>query len=212
MLTFSQPVFTDGSAAQVSLVLDSGTIITRYNGPVTVSSNPTGDGTTKVVFQYKVKATDGVAAGNFAVGHLSGVHGSSTAALNAPDVITSVTVSAFTVNLPTITSVDGITNAHHYLTGDIVSLAAHFSEAVVVTGVPQIAIPIHLTTRQATYVSGSGTNALLFQYTTVSGDVATAGQVSVTSPIALNSGTILGNGAAATLSFTPPTVTTVTFN
>src|SRR5207249_3545248 len=67
---------------------------------------------------------------------------------------------------------------------------------------PGIGLTIGATARNATYVSGSGTSALLFRYTIVSGDTDTNG-ISVASAISLNGGTIKdAAGNNATLSFT----------
>src|SRR5207248_2295030 len=87
-----------------------------------------------------------------------------------------------------------------------------FSENVTVVttgGTPRIGLTIGATARNATYVSGSGSSALLFRYTTVSGDNDTDG-ISVTAAISLNGGTIkdaVGNNAA--LSFTAPNTSAV---
>lgn len=213
MLTFNQVVFADGASAKVGIVLDSGTVYATYQGHVTESAHDTGDGTKYMVFQYTVKSTDGVAAGNFTLGDITGVRGSSVGALPPVNVIPSASTSAFTVNLPGVLSTAGITNAHHYVSGDPINLTLTFNEPVIVTGTPQVPVVIHSTTRQASYVSGSGTTALLFRYTpVVSGDVATSGQFSITGTIGLNSGTIKANTVPATLTFTPPTTTTVIVN
>jgi gliding motility-associated-like protein len=71
---------------------------------------------------------------------------------------------------PAVTSVDVPTNAIYHL-GQTLSFTVHFSEAVNVTGTPTLDIVIGATTRQATYVSGSGTNALVFSYTVQNGDI-----------------------------------------
>src|SRR5207248_225610 len=68
---------------------------------------------------------------------------------------------------------------------------------VTVTGSPSIGLTIGATARSATYVSGSGTTALLFRYTIASGENDTDG-IAVAPAITLNGGTIKdasGNGA-----------------
>ena len=80
-----------------------------------------------------------------------------------------------------------------------------FSEnATVVTtgGTPAIGLTIGATARNASYVSGSGTSALLFRYTIVSGDNDSDG-IAVASSIGLNGGTIkdaAGNDAGLSFS------------
>jgi hypothetical protein len=83
-----------------------------------------------------------------------------------------------------------------------------FDQAVVVSGTPQVAITFNAQGRVASYdptllvspltdnadieflPAGSGTNIIGFAYTIQAGDDATAGQVTLTSPINLNGGTI----------------------
>jgi hypothetical protein len=105
--------------------------------------------------------------------------------------------------LLTVTVTDS--QAGDYITGEFMELTATYDEYVVVTGTPRIAVPLTSGTVYATYVSGSNTNILKFRKTFGSGDIAAASGVSVTSPIDLNSGTILDlGGNAASLTFTPP--------
>lgn len=86
------------------------------------------------------------------------------------------------------------------------------SEAVNVTGTPRIAVDVGGVTRYATYTSGSGTNALVFTYAMVSGDVDLDGVI-LSSPIQLNGGTIKDlNGNDATLTFTVPNTSGVLVN
>src|SRR5207247_742588 len=72
-------------------------------------------------------------------------------------------------------------------------------------GTPAIGLTIGATARTATYVSGSGTSALLFRYTIVSGENDADG-LAVASEMSLNGSTIkdaVGN-TASSLSFTAP--------
>lgn len=73
---------------------------------------------------------------------------------------------------PSVTSVAVPGNGTYY-TGDPMDFTVNFDEAVYVDtsgGVPHLALTIGATTRFATYVSGSGTSALVFRYTVVNGD------------------------------------------
>src|SRR5439155_10471963 len=79
-----------------------------------------------------------------------------------------------------------------YKTGQNLDFTVTFSEnATVVTtgGTPAIGLTIGATPRNASYVSGSGTGALLFRYTIVSADSDSDG-IAVASSITLNGGTI----------------------
>ena len=92
-----------------------------------------------------------------------------------------------------------------------------FSESVIVTdndgigvdnasGTPTLTLAVGSDNRTATYVSGSGTNALVFKYTIQSGDNDTDGISIGADSLALNSGTIRdasGNYAKITHSYVP---------
>ncbi|WP_333797218.1 fibronectin type III domain-containing protein [Rheinheimera sp.] len=72
---------------------------------------------------------------------------------------------------PTVTSVSVPSNAT-YITGQSLSFTVNTSENVIVNtggGTPRIALTIGATTKYATYVSGSGSSALVFNYTVESG-------------------------------------------
>lgn len=74
---------------------------------------------------------------------------------------------------PAVTSVAPPPNATYYA-GDSLDFTVNFNESVHVDtsgGTPRIAIVVGATTRYATYVSGSGTSALVFRHTVVNGDV-----------------------------------------
>lgn len=72
-------------------------------------------------------------------------------------------------------------------TGDVVTIQVTFSEAVNVTGTPQLALNSGGT---ASYTSGSGTNILVFTYTIASGENASDLDYTSTSALTLNGGTI----------------------
>src|SRR5439155_18272977 len=80
------------------------------------------------------------------------------------------------------------------------------------SGTPAIGLTLGSSSRTATYLSGSGTSALVFRYIVQSGpsgDNDTDG-IAAISPIGLNGGTIkdaAGNNAA--LTFTPPNTSAV---
>ena len=109
---------------------------------------------------------------------------------------------------PTITSVTG-PNAGNYSDGNDLDFTVQFSEAVNVTGTPRLQLTIGSTTRFANYVSGSGTNTLLFRYKVQAGDLDSNG-IAVVSPLDLNGGTIKDSpGNDAVLYFTPPDTSNV---
>jgi len=98
----------------------------------------------------------------------------------------------------------------NYTTGGTLGFAVTYDQAVTVTGTPEIALTIGGTTRYATYISGSGTATLTFQYTVVGADI---GGVSEASAITLNGGTIAnGSSVNVNVNFTAPTISGVTVN
>lgn len=102
----------------------------------------------------------------------------------------------FTISMqPVILSVaiTGATGAQNgYVNaGDVVTSTVTFSEAVTVTGSPQLSLNIGGTTVQATYNNGSGTSALTFNYTILSGQTDTDGISFGANALSLNGGTIV---------------------
>lgn len=94
-----------------------------------------------------------------------------------------------------------------YKQGDIFSVTVVLTQKVTVTGSPQITVSVNGTNVVANYVSGSGTNVLVFQYSVPNNISSVGGNVSVTSPIALNGGTIVDTANSslnAQTAFTPP--------
>jgi hypothetical protein len=71
---------------------------------------------------------------------------------------------------PVVTSVDVPANGY-YRTGNNLTFTVHTSEIVNVSGAPVLRIVVGSTTVPASFVSGSGSNALQFQYTVVAGDM-----------------------------------------
>lgn len=100
--------------------------------------------------------------------------------------------NTYTVNVtlpvPEITQVDVPANAT-YITGQNLTFTAHFSEVVNVTGTPALPITIGTQTVLASYVSGTGTDALVFTYTVVDGQMDLDG-ISVAASLLLSGGTI----------------------
>ncbi|HEY5714055.1 MAG TPA: Ig-like domain-containing protein [Candidatus Gracilibacteria bacterium] len=97
---------------------------------------------------------------------------------------------------PTVTSVSVPSNAT-YIAGQNLDFTINFDENVTVNtggGTPQLALTIGATTRQAVYLSGSGTSALVFRYTIQNGDLDTDG-ISV-GTLDANGGTMKDTGGA----------------
>lgn len=103
---------------------------------------------------------------------------------------------------PTVSGVTSSTANGAYKVGDTVSVQVNFSEAVTVTGTPQLTLETGTTDRTINYASGSGTSSLTFTYTVQAGDTTADLDYTTTTALALNSGTIkdaAGNNATLTL-------------
>src|SRR5439155_1628116 len=145
----------------------------------------------------------------------NGTLGISIAAATATDTPGNTAPAAgpsatFTVDntAPTIGSVSKPADGS-YKAGQNLDFTVTFSENVITTGTPAIGLTIGATARNASYVSGSGTSALLFRYTTVSGDNDADG-IAVAPAISLNGGTIKDAvGNTASLGFTAPNTSAV---
>ncbi|HEU4554080.1 MAG TPA: Ig-like domain-containing protein, partial [Chitinophaga sp.] len=101
---------------------------------------------------------------------------------------------------PVVTSVD-VPAAGTYIIGNQLNFIVNFDENVTVTGAPSFPVTIGSSTVAADYVSGSGSDALLFRYTVQAGDNDNDG-IAAGSAIALNGGTLkdgVDNNATLTL-------------
>lgn len=113
---------------------------------------------------------------------------------------------------PTISGVtlSGESVTNHFYTNDAFTLTVTGTKALYVNtaaGTPYITVTINSVARRAYYRQGNGSTVLKFIYEILPADTAIAGQVSITSPIVLNSGTITDyQGNSLTLTFSAPTV------
>ena len=146
------------------------------------------DRETKATYEFTVTATDGA---------------------SQTDVITvSGTVSDYDEVAPTVLNVTSTAADGSYVVGDVIDIVVTFSEAVFVTGTPQLTLETGTTDRVVNYSSGDGTDKLYFQYTVQAGDTAADLDYKATDSLALNSGTIKdAAGNAATLTLATPNAT-----
>ena len=100
------------------------------------------------------------------------------------------TLTAPTVSRVAFTSTPASGQSNTYKLSDTLDVTVTFSEAVTVTGTPQIELIIGSTVRQADYESGSATTQLLFQYEVQAGDEDTDGAAIDENGLKLNSGRI----------------------
>ncbi|ATE60095.1 hypothetical protein CCZ27_09160 [Thauera sinica] len=118
---------------------------------------------------------------------------------------TSATAQPYDTKAPTVSAVvlsDASGDQNNFLNAnDIIQATVTFTEAVTVTGTPQLALTIGGTAVQANYVAGSGTTTLTFTYTILAGQTDTDGISLGANALGLNSGTIkdaAGNNATLT--------------
>ncbi len=107
---------------------------------------------------------------------------------------------------PVVTSV-AVPSSGTYAAGQTMSFTVNYSAAVTVTGTPKIPITLDSETVYASYVSGSGTQAITFQYTPSAGNYRATG-ISLGTSITTDSATIadgMGNSADLTLQNTAAT-------
>jgi hypothetical protein len=140
---------------------------------------------------YNLAAAEDWAAGANAAVVVADLSGNGITASNASDVIA-----------PTVSAITSVTSSGTYKISDVISIQVNFSEAVTVTGTPQLALETGTTDRGVTYTGGSGSSALTFNYTVQAGDVSADLDFTSTSALTLDGGTIedaAGNNAILTL-------------
>ncbi len=165
-----------------------------------------GSGTAAIVFRYTLQTgdedTDGIAVGALSTngGTLKDTGGKDVnTTLNSVGSTAGVLVDAVS---PEVTSVAVPAN-DTYLSGENLFFTVNFDENVTVDmsgGIPSLNITIGSTSKQAVWINGSGTSALLFRYTVLAGDDDSNGIV--VNSLATNGGTIrdaAGNNATLTL-------------
>ena len=212
--------YNTGDVLTFTVTFDEVVNSTNATLPLTIGSNarsavlatPSGTGTTTLLFEYTIAADDRDSDG-IAVDPTAIVGSVTDDAGNQADFSTATpqSTAGVLVNAAVITSVTLNNSNGTYKTGDILTLNVAFSEEVTVGGVgtPRIGLTIGSNIRFADYDTGSGTTALVFNYTVQTGDLDADG-IAVVSPISLNGGTILdANTNDAILTFTPPTTTGV---
>jgi hypothetical protein len=106
--------------------------------------------------------------------------------------------------VPVVTSVSATNADGTYGIGETIAVTLTFSEAVTVTGTPQLLLETGTTDRIASYTSGSGSNTLTFTYTVQAGDASTDLDYTATTALSLNGGTIATAGRDARLTLPVP--------
>ena len=175
---------------------NGGSPITSYM----VTSNPDGKTGVGIASPITVNGLTAGQAYTFTV-VASNAFGSSVASA------ASTPVTPFSAPTPVVTSVAVPANGN-YKTGDALTFTVNFDIPETVTGNPSLTIGLNTGGNvAATFVSGSGTNSLVFKYTVAAGNLDDDG-ITI-GAIALNGGTIQSAASAdANLTLTNVPVTT----
>ncbi|WP_179232744.1 S-layer homology domain-containing protein [Paenibacillus rigui] len=211
-------VYATGTSLDFTVSFSENVLVNKAGGtpylPVTIGATPvqaayvSGSGTSTLAFQYTVLSgqsdTDGIGVGSTLLANggtlLDSAGNSASLTLNAVGSTGAVLVDAAS---PTVSSV-GVPANGVYKAGANLDVTVNFSENVTVDGTggtPYISLTIGSSPVQASYVSGSGTNALVFRYAIQAGDNDADG-IQLASSMTLNGGTLkdaVGNPAVLAL-------------
>ena len=129
---------------------------------------------------------------------------------SAGNSTTGTTTKSYTFDgaVPTVSTVTSTAADASYNVSDVIDIVVTFSEAVDVTGTPQLTLETGGVDRVVNYSSGSGTTAT-FQYTVQKGDTSADLQYAATNSLSAGNGTIKdGAGNSANLALKNVTVET----
>ncbi len=190
VVTFSEAVTSTGN---VTVTLDTSRTCT-----FTVTASSTGTCT------YTVQSGD--TSSDLTVSSISGTiaDAASNSLANFTPTTNLAANKALVIDTtaPTVMNVTSSTTNGSYKVGATVSLQVTFSEAVAVTGTPQLTLETGTPDEVLNYVSGTGGTTLTFTYIVQAGDTSSDLNYTATNALALNSGTILDaatNAATLTL-------------
>ncbi len=179
---------------------------------ISPSSGPTTGGTSVTISGANFTGTTAVTIGGSAATSVTVVNDTTVTAVTAAgtvgakDVVvttpsgTGTGTGLYSYAAPVVTSVSVPGNAT-YIAGQNLDFTVSFSESVIVSGEPRISITVGAYTVNASYLSGSGTSALVFRYTVTEGQNDENG-ITVGTTLSANGGTIEdtnGNNADLTL-------------
>ncbi|TXI25698.1 MAG: DUF4347 domain-containing protein [Roseateles sp.] len=208
-ITFDQAVVVDASNGVPCLLLETGTVDRQA---VYVS----GSGTNTLTFRYVVQAGDTTTRLDYASSAALALNGGSIRSATQFDAVLALPTPGGGDSLaaqhalqidgvaPTVTGVQ-LPAAGTYVAGQSLDITVNYSEAVTVSGngaAPRLAVTLDDgRIAYADYVSGSGSNALLFRYTVQAGQQAAAG-VALAGSLDANGAVLrdaVGNTASVTL-------------
>ena len=196
-VTFSEEV-TVSSTPRIILMLGASTRRVTFSS---VSSNT-------LVFTYTVAAGDSDADGvSIAANTLAQAGGSTIRSVGGADAdldhpaVDPDTANAVDTTAPAVDTVE-ISTTGPYGLGDNIDVTVTFSEAVTVSGTPEMVLMVGSSTSRVTFSSGSGNAALVFTYTVQAGDSDDNGVSIAADVLAQDGGSTIrdaaGNDAALT--------------
>ncbi|MGE6269135.1 cadherin domain-containing protein [Aeromonas media] len=207
-----------GDVVSVTVTMDEATVVDATGGTPRVALNVggstvyanyvSGSGTASLLFQYTILAGQTDANGISIVANGLEAHGGTLSDVAGNDANLSHSLVADNASYlvdttaPVVSGVSSTTAAGTYGVGSVISIQVTFSEAVTVSGTPQLTLETGATDRTINYVSGSGSNTLTFNYTVQAGDTSADLDYLSSGGLGLNGGTILdaaGNNATLTL-------------
>lgn len=200
--TFNEAVTVNGGTPRIQLNIGGSAVYADYIS---------GSGTSNLLFRYTVQGgdldTDGI---NFQSNSIdlntafSIQNGASeNAILDFSGLIPNMSSVLVGEPAPYISSISP-PSSQTYLETENIDFIVSTSENITVTGTPQIQLDIGGTTVHANYLSGSGTSALTFRYT-VANNLEDLNGISLSSPVQLNSGTMVdADTNNLNLTFTAP--------
>ena len=203
-VTMSEAVTVSGGPPRLTLATGGGGTAVNYSS---------GSGSSTLVFTYTVASghvaadLDYLATTSLALNGSTirdGALNNATLTLPTPGTTNSLGANKnFVVDgiVPTVSSVSSTTPNGNYKTGDIVAIDVNFTEAVIITGAPQLTLETGSSDAVLTYSGPTGTplTTLTFSYTVASGHSSADLDCQAAGALTLNGGTINdANGNAAT--------------
>ena len=163
-LNFSSAVNVVSPAPRIPIIVGRTTVYANYLS---------GTGTSSLIFRYTPTASQEDLDGISLLGPIDLNSGTIKDGSNRPAVLTFAPPSTSSIYVdgtsPTILSVTS-SSVGTFTQGTSLSFAVKFSELVSISVSPVLSITVGSTTRHASYISGDGTDTLLFQYIIQAGE------------------------------------------
>jgi len=191
-ISFSEIVIVGGTP---TLTLETGSVDQN-------ATYANGSGTTTLSFTYTVQSGDfsndldyvSTSSLTLSGGSISDIAlNSSILTLPSPGLTNSLGANkSFTINstTPIVTLVSSSVANGAYKAVAVIPITVTFSQIVTITGVPTLTLETGAFDRTISYISGSGSTVLVFNYTVQSGDTSSDLDYTSTSALSLSGGTI----------------------